>query len=68
MTRLYIVTCLLNLYAEYIVRNASLDESQAEIKIAGRNINKFRYADESTQMAESGRGIKDPLDEGEREE
>ena len=50
------------------MRNAGLDEDQSGIKIAGRNINKFRYADESTQMAESGRGIKDPLDEGEREE
>ena len=50
------------------MRNTGLHEAQAEIKIAGRNINKFRYADESTQMAESGRGTKDPLDEGEREE
>ena len=44
MTRLYIVTCLLNLYAEYIMRNAGLDEVQAGIKIARRNINNFRYA------------------------
>ena len=45
--------CLFNLYAEYIVRNAGLDEAQAGIKIAGRNINKFRYADDTTLMAES---------------
>ena len=42
-----------NLYAEYIMRNAGLDEAQAEIKIAGRNINNLRYADDSTLMAES---------------
>ena len=45
--------CLFNLYAEYIMRNAGLDEAQAEIKIAGRNINNFRYADDTTPMAES---------------
>ena len=45
--------CLFNFYAEYIMRNAGLDEAQAEIKIAGRNINKFRYADDTTLMAES---------------
>ena len=45
--------CLFNLYAEYIMRNAGLDESQAGIKIAGRNINNFRYADDTTLMAES---------------
>ena len=44
---------LFNLYAEYIVRNARLDESQAEIKIAGKNINSLRYADDTTLMAES---------------
>ena len=44
---------LLNLYAEYIVRNAGLDEAQAEINIAGRNINNLRYADDTTLMAES---------------
>ena len=43
----------LNLYAEYIVRNAGLDEAQAGIKIAGRNINNLRYADDVTLMAES---------------
>ena len=45
--------CLFNLYAEYIMRNAGPDEAQAGIKIAGRNINKFRYADDTTFMAES---------------
>ena len=45
--------CLLNLYAEYIMRNAGLDEAQAGIKIAGRNINNLRYADDTTLMAES---------------
>ena len=45
--------CLFNLYAEYIVRNAWLDEAQAGIKIAGRNINNLRYADDTTLMAES---------------
>ena len=45
--------CLFNLYAEYIMRNAGLDEAQAGIKIAGRNINNLRYADDTTFMAES---------------
>ena len=45
--------CLFNLYAEYVTRNAGLDEAQAEIKIAGRNINNLRYADDTTLMAES---------------
>ena len=45
--------CLFNLYAEYIMRNAGLDEVQAGIKIAGRNINNLRYADDTTLMAES---------------
>ena len=53
MSRLYIVTCLFNLYAEYIRQNARLDESQAGIKIAGKNINNLRYADDITLMAES---------------
>ena len=43
--------CLFNSYAEYIMRNAGLEEAQAGIKIAGRNINKLRYADDTTQMA-----------------
>ena len=45
--------CLFNLYAGYIMRNAGLDEAQAGIKIAGRNINNLRYADDTTLMAES---------------
>ena len=45
--------CLFNLYAEYIMRNAGLDEAQAGIKIAGRNINNLRYADDTTLVAES---------------
>ena len=45
--------CLFNLYAEYIMRNAGLDEAQARIKIARRNINNLRYADDNTLMAES---------------
>ena len=53
MSRLHIVTCLFNLYAEYIMRNAGLEESQAGIKIAGRNINNLIYADDTTLMAES---------------
>ena len=45
--------CLFNFYAEYIMRNAGLEETQAGIKIAGRNINNLRYADDTTFMAES---------------
>ena len=45
--------CLFNLYAEYIMRSAGLEEAQEGIKIAGRNINNFRYADNMTLMAES---------------
>ena len=45
--------CLFNFYAEYIMRNAGLNEAQAGIKIAGRNINNLRYADDTTLMAES---------------
>ena len=45
--------CLFNLYAEYIIQNARLDEAQAGIKIAGRNINNLRYADDTTLIAES---------------
>ena len=54
------------LYAEYIMRNAGLDEAQAEIKIAGRNINNLRYADNSTLMAES-KELKNLLLKGESE-
>ena len=46
-------SCLFKLYTEYIIRNAGLDEAQAEIKIAGRNINNLRYAYDTTLMAES---------------
>ena len=46
-------SCLFNFYAEYIMRNADLEEAQAGIKIAGRNINNLRYADDTTLMAES---------------
>ena len=57
--------CLFNLYAEYIMRNAGLEESQAGIKIAGININNLRYADDITLMAESEEELKKPLDESE---
>ena len=50
--------CLFNLYAEYIVQNAKLDEAQAGIKISGRNINKLRYADDTILMAESEEELK----------
>ena len=50
--------CLFNLYAEYIMRNAGLDEAQAGIKIAGKNINNLRYANNSTLMAESKEELK----------
>ena len=50
--------CLFNLYAEYIMRNAGLEEAQAGIKIAGRNINNLRYADDTTFMAESEEELK----------
>ena len=50
--------CLFNLYAEYIIRNAGLEEAQAEINIAGRNINNLRYADDTTIMAESEEELK----------
>ena len=51
-------SCLFNLYAEYIMRNAGLDEAQVGIKIAGRNINKFIYAEDTTLMAESEEELK----------
>ena len=53
--------CLFNVYAEYIMRNAGLEEAQAGIKIAGRNINNLRYADDSTLMAESKKKVKSLL-------
>ena len=53
--------CLFNLYAEYIIQNAGLDEAQAGIKTAMRNINNLRYADDTTLMAESKEELKSPL-------
>ena len=53
--------CLFNLYAEYIMRNAGLDEAQARIKISGKNINNLRYADDTTLMAESEEELKSIL-------
>ena len=53
--------CLFNLYAEYIMRNAGLDEAPAGIKIAGRNINNLRYADDTTLMAEREEELKSLL-------
>ena len=53
--------CLLNFYAEYITQSARLDESQAGIKIAGRNINNLRYADDTILMAESKEELKSIL-------
>ena len=57
--------CLFYLYAEYIKRNARLEEAQAGIKIAGRSINNLRYVDGTTLMAESEEELKKPLDESE---
>ena len=53
--------CLFNLYAKYIMRNAGLEEAQAGIKIAGRNINNLRYANDTTLMAESKEELKSLL-------
>ena len=53
--------CLFNFYAEYIMRNAGMDEAQAGIKIVGRNINNLRYADDTTHMAESEEELKNLL-------
>ena len=53
--------CLFNLYAEYIMRNAGLDEAQAGVEIAKRNINNLRYVDDTTLMAESKEKLKSPL-------
>ena len=60
--------CLFNLYAEYIMINAGLEEAQAGIKIARRNINNLRYADDTTLMAESEEKLNKPLDQSERGE
>ena len=59
--------CLFNLYAEYIMRKAGLEEAQAGIKIAGRNISNFRYADDTTLMAESKEELKSLLMKGKEE-
>ena len=56
-----LLPCLFNLHAEYIMRNAGLEETQAGIKIAGRNINNLRYADDTTLMAESEEELKSLL-------
>ena len=56
-----LLLCLFNLYAEYIMWNAGLDESQAVIKTAGRNINNLRYTDDTTLMAESKEELKNLL-------
>ena len=61
MSRLYIVTCLLKFYAEYIMRNPGLEEAQAGIKTAERNINNLRYADDTTLMSESEAKLKSLL-------
>ena len=58
---MYIAPCLFNLYAEYIMRNAGLEEAQAGIKIARRNINNLRYTDDTTLMAESEKELKSLL-------
>ena len=60
--------CLFNLYAEYIIQNARLDEAQAGIKIAGRNINSLRNADDTTLMTEGEEELKEPFDQSERGE
>ena len=59
--------CLFNLYAEYIIRNPGLEEAQAGIKIAGRNINNHRYADDTTLMAESEEELMSLLMKGKEE-
>ena len=60
--------CLFNTYAEYIMRNAGLNEAQTGIKIAGRNINNLRYADDTTLMAEREEELKSLFDDSERGE
>ena len=59
--------CLFNFYAEYIMQNDGLDESQAEIKISKRNINSLRYADDTTLMTESEEELKSHLLKGKEE-
>ena len=60
--------CLLNLYVEYIVRNAGLEEAQARVKIARININNLRYTDNTTLVAENKEELKSLVDESERGE
>ena len=67
-SRLILSPCLFNFYAEYIMRNAGLEEAQAGIKIAGRNIKNLRYADDTTLMIESEEELRKPPDESERGE
>ena len=62
MSRLYTVTLIFNLYAEYIMRNTGLNEAQAGIKTARRNINNLRYADDITLMTESKEELKSLLE------
>ena len=66
-SRLYIVTPLINFYAEYIMRNAGLEETQPGIKIAGRNSSNIRYADNTTFVAESKEELKSLLMKGKEE-
>ena len=67
MSRLILSPCLFNLYAEYIIRNAELEEAQVGIRIAGRNINNLRYADDTTLLAESEEELKSLLMKGKEE-
>ena len=60
MSRLYIDICLFNLYTEYIMRSAWLEEAKTGIKVAGRNINNLTYADDNPLMAESEEELKTP--------
>ena len=60
-SRLYIVTCYFSLYAQYVMQNANLDEIQAGIKIAGRDNNNLRYADDTTLMAKENEELKSLL-------
>ena len=62
------LSCLFNLFAECIMRNAELDEAQTGMKFAGGNINNFRYSDDTTLYGRKRRRTKEPLDESERGE
>ena len=59
--------CLFNFYAEYIIKNAGLDEAQAGIKVAGSNVNNVKYADDTTLMAQSEEELKSLLMKGKEE-